>query len=233
MTDFSILSFADYRDYWRSFTIIEDFRYLPSHKVVGCIAKLGYRGSRPFYDEQQFHLVRKQVEQLRNPTVSTVLNYRQYFKGTDPALQALANRESANVQQTISTIIFLEITCSTGFSQSGYIDFEDSLRKCRVKGQGAVDWKAIFEERSQLKPSQHDLVYYDWRTRKVFANDNDNYRVISDPQLGLMFNHKGDHKMVPATSRRNFFSHNVRRYMIKSPLYGFMILYDHQVRKKT
>ncbi|KAH8273124.1 hypothetical protein KR018_005930, partial [Drosophila ironensis] len=233
MTDFSILNFENYQEYWRSFTTVEDFRYLPSHKTVGCIVRLGYRSSRPFYEEEQFHDVRKQVEQLRNPTVSTVLNYRQYFKGTDPALKALADREAANVQKTISTIIFLEITCSTGFSQSGYIDFEDSLRKCRIKAQGAVNWKAIFEERKMLKPSKYDLVYYDWRTRTIFSNHNESYKVVSDPQLGLLFSHKGDHKMVPATSRRNFFSGNVRRYMIKSPLYGFMILYDHRIRKKT
>ncbi|KAH8273125.1 hypothetical protein KR018_005929 [Drosophila ironensis] len=233
MTDFSILNFDNYQEYWRSFTTVEDFRYLPNHKAVDSVAKLGYRDSRPFYDEQQFHLVRKQVEQIRSPTVSSVLYYRQYFKGTDPALRALADREYANVQQSISTIIFLEVSCSTGFSKSGFIDFEDSLRKCRVKAQGAVNWKAIFEERKKLRPSRYDLVFYDWRTRSICSNDNEKYTVVSNPNVGLMFNHRGDHKMVPATSRRNFFSPNVRRYMIKSPLYGFMILYDHQVRKKT
>lgn len=48
-----------------------------------------------------------------------------------------------------------------------------------------------------------------------------------------MFTHKGDHKNIPVTSKKNPFSNNVKRLMIKSPLYGYIILYDHHVRKKT
>ncbi|KAH8330258.1 hypothetical protein KR067_000531, partial [Drosophila pandora] len=233
MTDFSIIKFNNYQEYLHSFTTVQDFRYLPTHKTVKTLTKLGYREHRSFYEEDEFLGVKKQVEQLLNPTVSSMVYYSQYFKGTDPALVALVEREHVNVQQEISTIIFLEISGRSGFSKSGYIDYEASLRNYRFKGPNAVDWKAVFEERKMLKPQQSDIVFYDWRTRKIFSNDNDNYTVVSHPEHGLMFTHKGDHKNIPVTSKKHPFSSNVRRIMIKSPLYGYMILYDHHVRKKT
>nr|ACS78067.1 MIP11568p [Drosophila melanogaster] len=233
MTDFSIAKFNNYQEYLHSFTTVEDFRYLPFHKTVITLTKLGYREHRTFYEEDEFLNVKKQVEQLLNPTVSAQIYYSQYFKGTDPALWALAEREHGNVQQEILTIIFLEISGRSGFSKSGYIDFEASLRNYRFKGPNAVDWKAVFEERKLLKPQPSDIVFYDWKTRKIFANDNDNYTVVAHPEHGLMFAHKGDHKNIPVTTKKNPFSSNVRRSMIRSNLYGFIILYDHHVRKKT
>ncbi|KAH8247636.1 hypothetical protein KR038_007358, partial [Drosophila bunnanda] len=233
MTDFSVANFRDYPEYVRSFTIIEDFRYLPCHKAVTTLARLGYREHRTFYEEDEFHNAKKQVEQLLNPTVSAIVEYSLYFKGTDQALRALAQREHLNIQQEISTIIFLEISGKSGFAKSGYIDFEASLRNFRFKGPNSVDWKDIFEERKLLRPQQTDIVFYDWRTRRIFTNDNDNYTVVAHAEYGLMFTHKGDHKNIPVTTKKNPFSANVTRFQIKSDLYGFMILYDHHVRKKT
>ncbi|KAH8243661.1 hypothetical protein KR032_009170, partial [Drosophila birchii] len=233
MTDFSVANFKDYEEYVRSFTVIEDYRYLPCHKIVKTLAKLGYREHRSFYEEDEFYSAKKQVEQLLNPTVSAIVDYSQYFKGTDPALRALAQRERLNTQQEISTIIFLEISGKSGFAKSGYIDFEASLHNYRFKGPNAVDWKAVFEERKLLRPQQTDLVYYDWRTRKIFTNNNDNYTVVAHAEYGVMFIHKGDHKNIPMTTKKSPFNANVQRSQIKSDLYGFMILYDHHVRKKT
>ncbi|XP_017084388.2 cilia- and flagella-associated protein 299 [Drosophila eugracilis] len=233
MADFSIAKFSNYQEYLQSFTTVEDYRYLPFHKTVVTLTKLGYREHRTFYMEDEFLSMKKQVEQLLNPTVSAQIYYSQYFKGTDPALRALVERETYNVQQEISTIIFLETSGRSGFAKSGYIDFEASLRNCRFKGPNAVDWRAVFEEKKMLKPQPSDIVFYDWKSRKIFSNDNDNYTVVAHPEYGLMFAHKGDHKNIPVTTKKNPFSSNVKRSMIRSNLYGFIILYDHYVRKKT
>lgn len=106
MTDFSIAKFNNYQEYLHSFTTVEDFRYLPFHKTVITLTKLGYREHRTFYEEDEFLNVKKQVEQLLNPTVSAQIYYSQYFKGTDPALWAIAEREHGNVQQEISVKTF-------------------------------------------------------------------------------------------------------------------------------
>ncbi|XP_014766515.2 uncharacterized protein LOC6500367 isoform X2 [Drosophila ananassae] len=107
MTDFSIIKFNNYQEYLHSFTTVQDFRYLPSHKTVKTLTKLGYREHRSFYEEDEFLGVKKQVEQLLNPTVSSMVYYSQYFKGTDPALVALVEREHVNVQQEISVDHYL------------------------------------------------------------------------------------------------------------------------------
>ncbi|XP_022211558.1 cilia- and flagella-associated protein 299 [Drosophila obscura] len=233
MTDFSVVKFNNYEDYLRSFAIVQDYRYLPCHKTVRTVTKLGYRDNGNVYNEEQFLIAKEQVESLLRPSVVLHAFYSHYLKGEDPALVALAEREAPNVQQQISTIIFLEIHQKSGFAISGYIDFEASLRNFRLDGPNAVNWRAIFQEKKLLRPQPSDIVFYDWRSRKIFANDNDNYTTVAHPEHGLLFIHKGDHKFIPVTNKRNPFSGNVRRTMIKSNLYGYMTFYDHTVRKKT
>ncbi|XP_017145501.1 cilia- and flagella-associated protein 299 [Drosophila miranda] len=233
MTDFNVVKYHNYEDYLRSFAIVQDYRYLPCHRTVRTVTKLGYRDNGNVYNEEQFLMARKQVEALLHPSVVLHAYYSPYLKGDDAALVALAEREAPNVQQEISTIIFLEVHQKSGFAISGYIDFESSLRNFRLDGPNAVNWPAIFQARKLLRPQPSDVVFYDWRSRKIFANDNDNYTTVAHAEHGLLFIHKGDHKLIPVTNRRTPFYSNVKRTMIKSELYGFMILYDHTVRKKT
>lgn len=50
---------------------------------------------------------------------------------------------------------------SNGVEISGFIDYEDRLRKSISKDQdeGSTDWNAIFEGTERLRPLKNDLGY--------------------------------------------------------------------------
>lgn len=120
----------------------------------------------------------------------------------------------------------------SGFEISGYIDYESSLRRAATKSKNATDWQGIFEERVMLKPRPHHLSYYDWHKGHVCYNNSDNYMVLHDVEYGLIFMHRGDHKKVCVDISKDLYSKNCTRAMHFSEKYGYVVFYDHVVRKK-
>ncbi|KAH8377836.1 hypothetical protein KR093_007329, partial [Drosophila rubida] len=231
-SDFNLMKFDTYSDYLKSFTRIEEYRYLGSLKIIRSVVKLGYCSNANIYEEDEFHSIKKHLHELINPKAITSKLFSKYLVGDDPALVALAQREEPNVQKKLSTIIFLQIRQRNGFDISGYIDFADSLRACTVEAFGATNWKAVFEGRIFLRPNRNHLSFYDWHTGSVSFNNSDNYETMHYGTT-LMFKHYGDHKIVPVTIQDSPFRDNVRRTQISSPLYESMVLYDHIVRKAS
>ncbi|EDW73298.1 uncharacterized protein Dwil_GK16731 [Drosophila willistoni] len=232
MEDYSILKYATYAEYLASFPRIEDHRYLQDVPTIDKLTKLGYRTMTTVYDEGEFYRAKLIMESSAAPKVTSKMIYSMYLTGDDAVLQALAKREKPNVLQEISTIIYMQVRRCNGFDISGYIDYEMSLRQANMCLPGAVDWRAIFEGQKLLCPRITDLGFYDWRTGDVFDTSNDNYQVVCHPVYGMYFMHKGDHKIIPVTTRPNPHSDNVTRTVFQSPLYNFVVLYDHGVRKK-
>ncbi|XP_030377781.1 cilia- and flagella-associated protein 299-like [Scaptodrosophila lebanonensis] len=232
-SDYKLLEFSTHKEYVASFARTEDHRYLQNSKLVKQIVQLGFRtkaGKVLSHDE--FDDRKKLLKERLAPKVIETKLYCKYFTGKDPVLRELAVREAPNVVQLISTIIFLQVRQRNGFYISGYIDYENSLRQASMHMPGATNWRGIFEQRILLRPKPTDLSFYDWHKNYVSYSDNDNYRVAHRPKQGILFFHKGDHKMIPASSKLCEFSHNVERKMIYSDIYGYVVFYDHLVRKK-
>ncbi|XP_064553797.1 cilia- and flagella-associated protein 299-like [Drosophila montana] len=230
--DLSVLKFDTYEQYLGSFTRIEEYRYLGSKRLVRAVVKLGYRTNATIYDEEEFYVKKKKILEAINPKSIITTLFSCYLKGKDPALVALAEREARNMQKKLSTIIFLQIRQSSGFDISGYIDYADSLRACSLHMLGAANWRAIFEGRTLLRPNRTHLSFYDWHSGNVSFNHSDNYEVMP---LGssLTFKHKGDHKIISVTVVDSPHKDNMKRTFIQSPLYGWVVLYDHVVRKPS
>lgn len=230
--DFNLLSFDNYSDYLQSFTKVEDYRYLSSMKVIKSFVKLGYCSNAVIYKEDEFYKAKKQLQELINPKSIISKLYGQYLVGDDPALIAFKEREERNVQKKLSTIIFLQIRKRSGFDISGYIDYADSLMGFTVNRHGATNWKAVFEGRAMLRPNRHDLSFYDWESGNILFNNSDNFEVI---HLGtsLMFKHYGDHKIISVNPSDYSNNDSVKRTFLNSPLYGYLVFYDHIVRKPS
>ncbi|XP_068149204.1 cilia- and flagella-associated protein 299-like [Drosophila tropicalis] len=232
MEDYSVLKYSTYAEYLASFPRTEDHRYLQDVVTIDKLIKLGYHSITTVYDEDEFYRAKLVMESSAAPKVTSITIYSIYLTGDDEVLKALAMREKANVLQEISTIIYMQVRRRNGFDISGYIDYEMSLRQANMRLAGATDWRAIFEGHKLLSPRITDLGFYNWRTGEVFDTSNDNYQVVSHPVYGMYFMHKGDHKIIPVTTKPNPFAENVTRTVFKSPLYDFVVLYDHGVRKK-
>ncbi|EDW57931.2 cilia- and flagella-associated protein 299 isoform X1 [Drosophila virilis] len=230
--DFNVLKFETYEEYLRSFTRIEEYRYLGNKRIINALVKLGYRTNATIYEEEEFYAVKKNLLDLINPKSIITTLFSCYLKGKDPALVALAEREERNMQKKLSTIIFIQMRQCSGFDTSGYIDYADSLRACSLHMLGATNWRLVFEERILLQPNRTHLSFYDWHSGTVHFNHSDNYEVMRFG-TSLTFKHKGDHKIIPVTMVDSPHKDNVKRTFIRSPLYGCIILYDHIVRKPS
>ncbi|KAH8273820.1 hypothetical protein KR044_001145, partial [Drosophila immigrans] len=242
--DFSLLNFASYDNYLNSFVRTEDYRYIDSFLSIRKLVKLGYRGSGKVYEESEFYAMKKKLAEFINPKPTAL--FGRFFKGTDNALKALMERESYNIARTISvrtlhctlehfiyyyiaffqTIIFVQLRQRNGFDVSGYIDFEQSLRDCTTQKPHHRNWRSVFEGKTLLRPKKTDLSYYDWHKGRLCHNNTDNYITLRGG-MHLSFMHKDDHKHIPVTDRKSKYSKNVDRILIRSEVYGHLILYDH------
>lgn len=75
------------------------------------------------------------------------------------------------------TIIYLRHHTKTGYEISGYIDFEESMRKARFQLEGATNWYDIFTYNKRIWPTPLDLGYYHWRSGSSVVNNTDNFKV--------------------------------------------------------
>ncbi|KRF78034.1 cilia- and flagella-associated protein 299 isoform X2 [Drosophila virilis] len=102
--DFNVLKFETYEEYLRSFTRIEEYRYLGNKRIINALVKLGYRTNATIYEEEEFYAVKKNLLDLINPKSIITTLFSCYLKGKDPALVALAEREERNMQKKLSCL---------------------------------------------------------------------------------------------------------------------------------
>ncbi|XP_033150616.1 cilia- and flagella-associated protein 299-like [Drosophila busckii] len=227
--DYNLLKFETYEDYLLSFIKIEDYRYLGGMRAIRRFVKLGYRTNAKVYEEHEYTKLRNQLLEYLNPKFNSAIFFGSYLKVNDAALVALADREELNMMNKLATIIFLQVRQRSGFDLSGYIDYAKSLRDCIYKTPDHTNWRGVFEGRVALRPKPSDLSYYDWHKGIVSHNNTESFEALRSDD-GLIFKHKGDHKLIPVTTKPSIHEKNVQRTMIPSDIYGFIILYDHVVR---
>lgn len=131
----------------------------------------------------------------------------------------------------MQTIVYIKYRKPNGFEVSSYFDFTQSLKKATLKVKNCTDWEGVFQKRVMLKPKTNHLSYFDWHNNEVKYNDSDNYRVVNDIENGLTFMHKGDHKMIHVESRNKDLKECVRT-LLHSRMYGYIVFYDHNIRRK-
>lgn len=100
--DFNVLKFNTYEEYLRSFTRMDEYRYLNSKRMINAVIKLGYRTNATIYEEAEFYELQKDLLLLLNPKSTTTTLFSNHLKSDDPALIALARREEPNMQKKLS-----------------------------------------------------------------------------------------------------------------------------------
>ena len=128
--------------------------------------------------KDQFEIRRNVIREVLFPSRKPHILASQGAKLLDPFLSELALRERSNRVGLLSanttfielfifnyskiiiilqTIIFLRHYTKSGFEISGYIDFEQSLRKARSREEDSLNWDEIFSEKKRLWPQPTDL----------------------------------------------------------------------------
>ncbi|XP_017130127.1 cilia- and flagella-associated protein 299 [Drosophila elegans] len=232
----SLINFHTYQDYVDSFISPNDKRYLGNQTVErkliqyacgkGCLGNLLTR--------QQFHQ-RKAMEflLLRPRGLCGLQIFGDYLNHDDEVLKQFALREKKLVQKQISTIVYLLMRSKKGLEVSSFFDLEQSLRESRCQSsQSYVDWRGVFEGRVKLMPSRQHLSYFDWNQNKVFSNNTDNFYVVDKRNHSLLVRHVGDHKMFCVNGTCDcVFTKNVNRKTYCSPTYGYVIFFDHIIKR--
>ncbi|XP_055857514.1 cilia- and flagella-associated protein 299-like [Episyrphus balteatus] len=231
--DVFLLDCDTYEDYLDIYITRNDLRFLRNIRFSRMLVELGYRSTTEIYTPEQFNIRKAAAYEAMFPIKKSLILFHDGIQITDPVLHELAEREKSNYQKILSTIIFLRHRQKSGFEISGYIDFENSLRKSNLKTDDSTDWKAVFMMRSLLRPKPTDLSFHNSRTNTTFNNESDNYAIINDHDHGLIFMHKGDRKKIFVNQDKGSGHANATRTMVFSPKYGHVILYDHIIRKKA
>ncbi|VVC89721.1 unnamed protein product [Leptidea sinapis] len=122
------------------------------------------------------------------------------------------------------SIIFIRNFTKGGFEISGYIDYAHRLI--------TENWAQFFKGNKTLWPRDSDLGYYHWRHGTVRSNISRNYKPVMDPDRGLLFQNRHDHKIVCPDPQQDP-GQNTTKQRIYSPRYSQIEIYDHIVRRKS
>ncbi|XP_030380663.1 cilia- and flagella-associated protein 299 [Scaptodrosophila lebanonensis] len=235
IVDFSVLEFANYNEYLDSYITTKDRRYLGNRAITNYIVKLGYRSTKAPYKENEFEKRRELALLAIRPKIMGIQYYGDYLdpENKDPVLLEFRKREKPNLTKVLTSIVFTTFHRNDGSEISGYLDLDMSWRNAMREAVKHTDWRGVFEGRVRLKPMPHHLSYSNPHYNILKYTPSDNFSVLHDHDYGLLFMHKGDHKIISVGNQITKYSKNASRTMVYSPKLGYVIFYDHIVRKKV
>ncbi|XP_037052322.1 cilia- and flagella-associated protein 299-like [Bradysia coprophila] len=227
-----LLNYDTYDDYLDSFVQSDDMFYLRNSEMARMVAALGLRSSTEVLTKKQFYHKREIVRESLFPRRKPHILFSSHCRSEDPLLLELAERERPNRVGKITTIISIKGRQSNGDEISGFIDYEESLRKTILEfDEDATDWYEIFKENKRIMPTMSDLGYYNWSSGFSVLNGSKNFRAIADPNQGLIFESKNDRRRISTDPLKNP-GHSSTRTVVENSNYDHVILFDHVVRAK-
>ncbi|KAH8403006.1 hypothetical protein KR222_003096, partial [Zaprionus bogoriensis] len=233
-TDFSVIGFKNHKDYLDSFTSKKDTMYLSNKETARRIVELGYRSTNVPYEEKEFEKRLDIAMQALRPKITGLEHFSIYMPENckDPVLLEFKKREDPIYNKQLATIVFTSYVDSEGSEISGYLDLGMSWANTRRRAMRHTNWRAVYEGHDRLEPMPHHLSYSNQRSNILLYTNSDNFKVLHDHTYGMMFQHKGDHKIIPVGGKPNPFSKNVKRSMAIGSRQT-VVFYDHIVRKKV
>ncbi|XP_043662697.1 cilia- and flagella-associated protein 299 [Drosophila teissieri] len=232
----SVSHFQHYQDYVDSFITIQDTRYLANKETQRNLIQnaCGKNCLGNLLTREQFHNRKEKELLLLKPRGLRGLQlFGDYLNNNDEVLQQFAIREKKLLEKQISTVVYLMMRSKKGLEISSFLDLEQSLRESRCENSPSyVDWRGIFEGRLKLRPSKLHLSYFDWHQNRVSFNNSDNFRVMNQRVHSLLLQHMGDHKIFCVNASCDCeHSKNVGSKTYFSPIYGYVIFFDHIIRR--
>ncbi|XP_066488844.1 cilia- and flagella-associated protein 299 [Tiliqua scincoides] len=222
--DHIITQFNTYEDYLDSQITTQDLYYLENEEMARQLVELGFRGSGEVLKREDF-IARKQAAEASRFSdrhqQKTLSSAKKELK--DNFLKALAEREEANRNGKMSSIIFIRDRNFRGQEVSAYIDYAHRLKtdECEV----------YFTGKKKVFPRRSDLSFYNWDRNICCLNSSPNYQVIAENVCGLLFKNKSDRKIINVDPKV-YPGDNTTRTPIETDLYLQVVIYDHVLRRK-
>ncbi|XP_068536574.1 cilia- and flagella-associated protein 299 isoform X3 [Anas acuta] len=214
--------FVSYEQYLEAQVTPRDLYYLESEEVARQLARLGFIGSKDVLQREEFEAQQAAAAALM-ASASQKLLASTGKELKDNFLQALAEREEANRDGKLSSIIYIRDYNSRHQEVSAYIDYAYRLT--------TDDFEAYFSGKKRLLPRKTDLSFYNWNKNVVSSNPSPNYEVIAENSCGLLFKNKMDGKIINVNPKV-YPGDNTTRTPVKTNLYLHMVIYDHIVGRE-
>ena len=221
----AVAHFETYESYLDSIASWQDMFYLEDQTLARAVVELGYRGTAEFMKRREFAEKRAEYEAskvTRDAREDALASDGLQLE--DPLLCALADREAANRDGSLTTVIFLRNLNERNQEISGYIDYAQ-----RLKTDTFADY---FNGKARLMPRLSDMAYFNWKTQQARCNNTTNWQVLSESVGGLVFKSRRDRKVVSVDPRAESPGDSSVRTRVSSPSYTQVVLYDHIIRQK-
>eukprot|EP00037_Helgoeca_nana_P032908 m.415953 g.415953 ORF g.415953 m.415953 type:complete len:238 (-) comp29770_c0_seq1:220-933(-) len=219
--------FASYEDFLNSQIAPIDLYYLEDEELARQLVELGLRGSGEVVKREEFDAKKVALEEARSikreppkKLLSEDLDLEKH-----PFLKALAEREEANRDGKMTTIIFIREKNQKGQEVSGYIDYAHRLKTDKTM-------EAVFMGKRRFMPQPTDLSFFNWETQQSKAASSPNYEVKTDTLPGIIFKNKRDRKLINPDPKMEP-GDNTTRTMMRNCGYLHVVLYDHVTRRKA
>ncbi|XP_011415615.1 cilia- and flagella-associated protein 299-like [Crassostrea angulata] len=226
-SDNIVAEFASYEEFLDSHIKPIDLFYLEDQELARQVIELGYKGSGGEVLRREEFEARKQAAEAsrlsKRSQQKTLASSGKDIK--DPFLKALAEKEEANRSGKMTSVIFIRDFNARGQEISGYIDYAHRLK--------TEDFEPYFAEKKKLLPRPSDLSFYNWETQTSTSNPSPNYLVMAQNATGLIFKNKRDRKQLIVDPKAPNPGDNSYRYVIETPKYVQVVIYDHITRRKT
>jgi hypothetical protein len=225
--DAVVTEYASYEDYLDAQISKKDLYYLEDEELARQLVELGYRGSGEVLKREEFEAKKRAIEiskLSRKEQKSVLSSAGKDLKGS-VFLEALAEREEANRNGRMTSILFIRDKNSNGQEISGYVDFAHRLK--------TEDFDPYFSGKRKILPRHTDLSFYNWDTNFSSSSSSPNYQVIAENATGLLFKNKRDRKIVNVDPKASSPGDNTTRLIIPTSRYLQVVIYDHITRRKA
>ncbi|XP_018960167.1 cilia- and flagella-associated protein 299 isoform X3 [Cyprinus carpio] len=217
----TVEEFRTYEDFLDSQIKPLDLFYLEDQELARQLVELGHKGSS--LEREEFETRKAAAEASRLASGSQQKKLASTGKELkDNFLRALAEREEANRNGAMTSIIFIRDRNSHGQEISGYIDYSHRLK--------SEDFEPYFSGKKRLMPKPTDLSFYNWGTQVAKHNASSNYEVITENPSGLLFKCKNDRKILNVDPEATPGDSSIRT-PVQCDLYVHVVIYDHVTRK--
>ena len=225
--DAVVTEYASYEDYLDAQISKKDLYYLEDEELARQLVELGYRGSGEVLKREEFEAKKRAIEiskLSRKEQKSVLSSAGKDLKGS-VFLEALAEREEANRNGRMTSIIFIRDRNSNDQEISGYVDYAHRLK--------TEDFEPYFSGKKKILPRHTDLSFYNWDTNFSSSVSSPNYQVIAENITGLLFKNKRDRKIVSVDPKAPSPGDNTTRLTIPTSRYLQVVIYDHITRRKA
>uniref|UniRef100_T1J7Q3 Cilia- and flagella-associated protein 299 n=1 Tax=Strigamia maritima TaxID=126957 RepID=T1J7Q3_STRMM len=221
----AIAAHSTYDEYLSSQVTPLDLSYLEDEDIARQLVELGYRGAGDIVKREDFES-RKKFANLTRDSIraqkKSLFSVGKVF--TDPFLLCLAEREEANRNGKLCTVIFIRDKNSKNQEISGYIDYAHRLAN--------EDFEQYFTQKKKILPRPSDLSYFNWESQIVYGKSSPNYEIVSTDVTSLFFRNRLDRKILDVDPRSASPGDSSVRTVMTSSNYIQLALYDHITRRR-